>query len=185
MPAKKKDPFEAFRPSTVEVAVGDGVFVLKTATLDQESRFLSVLDELELDKLIGPITTLMEGSEDDQSGVVASAGGFIKKIRTVGPELWSAGRVVLGKQFAPAVREASIAILDSEHNYNNLVKMGLVNEGDCELGSDGEYLGSTAVRRIVKNQLTLIQAVQIIKSAWTLNGYGNILGNILTMGQAA
>ena len=185
MATKKKDPFIAFRPTTKEVAVGDGIFILKTATLDQEARFLAVMDEIELGKLIGPVTTLMQGGGDDQETATPSATNFVKKIQDVGPELWSAARIVLGRQFAPAVREACIAMLDNQGNYESLVKSGLVSDGDCDTGPDGEFLGSGGVRKILKSDLTLIQGIQIIKSAWDINGYGAIVGNLLTMGQAA
>ena len=144
-----------------------------------------MIDDIELGKLIGPVTTLMQGDEDGQGAVTPSAANFIKKIQTVGPELWSAARVVLGKQFAPAVRESCIAMLDNEANYNSLVKAGLVNDGDCDMGPDGEFLGSGGVRRIIKSDLTLMQGIQIVKATWEINGYGAIMGNLLTMGQAA
>ena len=185
MATKKKDPFIAFRPITREAAVGDGVFLVKTATLDQEARFLAVLDEIELGKLIGPVTTLMQGGEDDQGALNPSAASFIKKIQTVGPELWTAARVVLGRQFAPAVRDASIAMLDNEANYKTLVASGLVLDGDHDSGPDGEFLGSGGVRKLIKSDLTLLQGIQVIVTSRDINGYSAIMGNILTMGKAA
>ncbi len=179
MARKRTDPFQAFRPSQTEVGVGDNTLVLKTATLDQEARFLAVLDSLELGTLIGPITSLfgnsaIEGGEDGATNLVLT-------LKNVGPGLWDAARRVLGRQFAPAVRDASIALLDSAPNHDLLLKGGFAEAGDAELGSDGEFLGSVATRRLVRSELTLMQGVQVIKAAWTINKYGSLLGNLTAM----
>lgn len=181
MPAKRTrkvntDPFIAHRPQSVDVAVGDGVFKLRTATLDQEARFLAVLDDLELGELIAPITSLMG------DGGLSDNAGFISNFKEVGPQLWGAARKVLGKQFAPAVREACIALLDNELNHRILRDSKLAADEDIELGADGEFLGSRATRGHIKANLTLLQGVSVVKAAWDVNSYGDLLGNILTMG---
>ncbi len=172
---KKTDPFIAQRPKRQDVAVGNGVFTLVTATLDQEARFLAVVDDLELGKLIDPVVKLIG------DGGIGIQQDFLAKLADVGPDLWQAARKVLGRQFAPAVREGAIALLDNETNHNMLVKAELATDDDAELGPDGEFLGSTATRRHVKSSLTLLQGVAIIKTAWSLNGYGDLLGNLITM----
>ncbi len=180
-PRRKADPFKAFRPKTEEVAVGEGRFVIKTATLDQEARFLGIIDSLELGELIGPVTELIGNADATGTDIL----GFMGKLRTVGPELWTAARTVLGKQFAPAVRDASIAMLDNVDNFNSLVKAGLATEDDGEYGPDGEFLGCAITRRIIKSDLTLLQGVAVIRKTWSINGYGELLGNVLTVAAVA
>ena len=178
MAKKKTDPFQAFRPSQTEVGVGENTLVLKTATLDQEARFLAVLDSLELGALIGPVTSLFGGSALEEG---SAATNLVLTFKDVGPGLWDAARRVLGKQFAPAGRDASIALLDSKANHDLLVQGGLASESDAELGADGEFLGSLATRRLVRSELTLMQGIQVIRAAWTLNKYGSLLGNLTAM----
>jgi hypothetical protein len=171
---KKADPFKAFRPRSEEVAIGEHSLILKTATLDQESRFLEIVETLELNRLIGPIAELIQEAQDSDG-----TGLFIQRLASAGPQLWEAARVVLGKQFAPAVQAGCLALLDSEHNLNRLVDSGALPESDTTVGPDGEYLGCSAVRRFIKAELTLIQGVKVIQSAWDLNGYGDLLGNLM------
>ena len=176
MARKKTDPFQAFRPNQTEVGVGEHTLVLKTATLDQEARFLAVLDSLELGALIGPVTSLFGGSAVE--GGEGGAQNLVLTFKDVGPGLWDAARRVLGKQFAPAVRDASIALLDNQANHDMFVAGGMADESDAELGSDGEFLGSRATRRLIRSEMTLLQGVQVVRAAWGLNGYGSLLGNL-------
>lgn len=177
MSKKAVDIFQAYRPKTQEVAVGDDILTLKTATMDQETRFLQLLDGLDIDKLISAITSIVPDETDEN-------GGGILKIAEAGPQLWEAARKVLGKQFAPAIRDGSIIMLDTYSNMQQLVKLDIIKEKDAERGSDGEYLGSKSLRAYIKSNLTLLQGVQVVKSAWTLNGYGELLGNILPLQSA-
>jgi hypothetical protein len=176
MSRKKSDPFQAYRPKQVEVAVGENTLVLKTATLDQEARFLAVLDSLELGALIGPVAALFNTGGEDPETV-----NFVSRMTDIGPGLWDAARKVLGKQFAPAVRDASIALLDNNANHIVLVNGEAATSDDLETGSDGEFLGSAATRRLIRSELTLIQGVQVVREAWALNGYASLLGNLATM----
>ena len=174
MPKKALDKFQAYRPKTDEVIVGEDILALKTATLDQESRFLSLLDGLDIGKLLEAVTSLAPDPNDPD-------GGSILKIAEVGPQIWEVARKVLGKQFAPAVREGSIVMLDTRTNLDILIKAGVIDEDDSESGSDGEYLGSRSLRLFIKNNLTLLQGVQVVKAAWTLNGYGDLMGNLMPL----
>ena len=172
--SRKTDPFKAIRPKQEEVAVGSHSLTLKTATLDQESRFLELIEALELHKLIGPVASLIEqAQESDGTGL------FIQRIASAGPELWQAARVVLGKQFAPAVQSGCLALLDSEHNMDSLVESGLLEKASADTGPDGEFLGCPALRRFIKSEITLVQGVMVIQKAWKLNGYGSLMGNLL------
>ena len=97
MVKKTADKFQAYRPKTEEVAIGEGSLILKTATLDQESRFLALLDGLDIGELLSAITSIVPDPNDPD-------GGTILKIAEVGPQIWAVARNVLGNQFAPAVR---------------------------------------------------------------------------------
>jgi len=177
MSKKTVDIFQAYRPKTQEVAVGDDILTLKTATMDQETRFLQLLDGLDIDKLLSAVTSIVPNVGDPE-------GGGILQIAEAGPQLWDAARNVLGKQFAPAVRDGAIIMLDTYANMQQLLKLDIISEKDDERGSDGEYLGSKSLRAYIKGNLTLLQGVQIVKAAWSLNGYGELLGNIIPLQQA-
>tara|TARA_Y100000114_G_C11763344_1_gene331255 strand:- start:5527 stop:6066 length:540 start_codon:yes stop_codon:yes gene_type:complete len=172
MSKKISDAFKAYRPKTQDVAVGEDILSLKTATLDQETRFLSILDSLDVGDLLQAITSITPDPNDPQ-------GGTILKIAESGPQIWKAARNVLGKQFAPAVQSGAIVMLDTYANMDVLVKNGKIEDRDPEYGSDGEYLGSKNVRAYIKANLTLIQGIQIIKTAWNLNSYGEIVGKMI------
>ncbi len=174
MSKKAVDKFQAYRPKTEEVAVGDGSLILKTATLDQEARFLALLDGLDVGDLLSAVTSLAPDPNDPD-------GGSILKIAEVGPQIWDVARNVLGKQFAPAVRDGALIMLDTKANLQTLRKVDIIAEDDSETGTDGEYLGSKSLRLYIKNNLTLIQGVQVVKTAWTLNGYGDLVGNLIPL----
>ena len=183
MSRKPKDPFSAFRPKKEDVPVGNSVFSLQTATLDQESRFLAVLERLDLDKLFGPLGQLMSGMFDDEDSKLTGTLKAIPKIAEVGPQIWQAAQTVLGRQLAPAVRDASVALLDTRANREMLIGLEVIGDEGAspDLGTSGEYLGCPGVRAFVSENLTLLQAVNIVKKAWDINGYGEIVGNLMPL----
>ena len=174
MVKKTADKFQAYRPKTEEVAIGEGSLILKTATLDQESRFLALLDGLDIGELLSAITSIVPDPNDPD-------GGTILKIAEVGPQIWAVARNVLGNQFAPAVRDGALIMLDTKANLQTRRKVDIIEEDDSEVGSDGEYLGSRSLRLYIKNNLTLLQGIQVVKTAWSLNGYGEIVGNLIPL----
>ena len=180
---KPKDPFSAFRPKKEEVPVGSNIFILQTATLDQESRFLAVIERLDIDKLFGPLGQLMGGVFDDGDVGISGSLKVIPKIAEIGPQIWSAAQTVLGQQFAPAMRDAAVALLDTRTNRDMLESAELIGGQSAEpdLGSSGEYLGCPGVRSFVADNLTMLQAVYVVKSAWSINGYGEIVGNLIPL----
>ena len=183
MARKARDPFAAYRPKKEEVPVGSSIFTLQTATLDQESRFLAVIERLDIDKLFDPLGQLMSGLFDGESASLSGSLKVIPKIAEVGPQIWSAAQTVLGQQFTPAVRDASIALLDTRVNRDMLSGLELLDDGNSEpeIGGSGEYLGCPGVRAFIAENLTLRQAVYIVRSAWTINGYGEIVGNLMPL----
>ena len=66
MASRKKnlDPFQSLRPRSVDVPVGDHILTLKTSTLDQETRMLEAISELELGKVFKPIGELLSLNAD-------------------------------------------------------------------------------------------------------------------------
>lgn len=182
---KPKDPFSAFRPQKSDVPIGNGVFALQTSTLDQESRFLAVLERLDLDKLFGPLGQLMEGflSEESEGKGGMSTLAVIPKIAELGPEIWKAAQTVLGRQFAPAIRDASIALLDTRQNLEAMLGLELIEDIEPDVGESGEYLGCAGVRAFIAENLTMRQAINVVRTAWTINGYGEVLGNLMPLMQ--
>lgn len=174
--SKTRDPFKAFRPKTIEVAVGEHSLKLKTATLDQESRFLEVIEGLDLDKLIKPIAGLVNGAQGDDDGK-----GVIQHLTENGAAIWGAARTVLGKQLAPSVRKACLALLDTQDNMKALIAAGVIELGSEKIdeGEDGEFLGCVQTRMFINDNITLIQGVQVVKAAWSINNYSELLGNLL------
>jgi len=174
--AKTRDPFKALRPKTAEVAVGEHSLKLKTATLDQESRFLEVIQDLDLDKLIKPITGLINGAQGDDDGK-----SVIQHLADNGAAIWGAARTVLGKQFAPSVRKASIALPASQANMKALIAAGIIELGSekIEESEDGAFLGCAQTRLFITENLTLMQGLQVVKTAWTINNYSELLGNLM------
>tara|TARA_Y100001973_G_scaffold106348_1_gene183683 strand:+ start:27540 stop:28076 length:537 start_codon:yes stop_codon:yes gene_type:complete len=174
MAKKALAKFEAYRPKQDEVPVGSDVLTIKTATLDQEARFLALLDGLDIGQLLEAVTALVPDENDPE-------GGGILKVASVGPQVWEVARKVLGRQFAPAVRDGSLIMLDTRTNLDLLMKAGVIEEDDGETGVDGEYLGSKSVRLFIKSNITLLQGVNIVKAAWSMNGYGDLVGNLIPL----
>ena len=176
--SKKKDPFLALRPKREEVAVGNHEMILTTATLDQEARFLKVVEGLDLDKLIKPLGEVIRGAQAGEDGK-----NFIDVVADNGAAIWQAARTVFGTQLAPSVRAGCVALLDSKANLELLMKSGAVDpveaETQKEVGADGEFLGSPHVRIFISENLTLLQGFKIITTAWSINGYSDLLGNLV------
>jgi len=171
---RKQDAFKALRPKKDFVLVGEHELILKTATLDQEARFLEVVEDLELEKLALPVINMIKDPNDSSDDQI-----FIKKIANSGPEVWKSARTVLGKQFAPTVRKASVALLDSVENKDLLESASLIQSPEIDTGSDGEYLGSPDVRKFIKSNLTLLQGIKVVSTAWSINGYSEVAGNMI------
>ena len=177
--SKKRDPFQAVRPKSASVAVGDHELTLTTATLDQESRFLQVIEGLDIDRLIKPLGELITGAQAGVNGGPA----FIEVIAENGALIWNAARTVLGSQLAPSIKKGCIALLDSRANLELLTRNGVVDpvsaEEDKETGPDGEYIGSPHVRLFISENITLMQGVTVIGKAWSINQYSELLGNVI------
>ena len=175
MARSKKDPFTATRPKSAEVGIGQHTVTLRTATLDQESRFLEVIEGLDIHKLITPLTTVIQATQEKGEQ------NFLAVVAENGDAIWTAARDVLGKKLAMSLQAGSIALLDSEQMMEDLIKAEVYDrqEAEAEAGSDGEFLGCPQTRLFIKQNLTLAQSVDILAAAWTLNNYGELLGNIL------
>jgi hypothetical protein len=171
--SSRRDTFRALRPKTTNVAVGNHTLELTTANLDQESVFLKTVSDLNLGELVGPLTEIMQAADGTETT------SFMDKVRSAGPDLWGAARVVLGVQFIPAVRTAATAMLNTNKNHEILAQAYPEAADDVQTGTHGEFLGSGLISSVVGESLTLRQAVEIIRQSWTMNGYGELLGNVL------
>ncbi len=181
MASRKKnlDPFQSLRPRSVDVPVGDHILTLKTSTLDQETRMLEAISELELGKVFKPIGELLSLNAD---GNESTALDLIPKVAKLGPEIWAAVREVLGKQFVPTMRLVSVALLDTPTNKRVLIgSEAIPTDSPEERSEDGAWLGCDAVERFIQDEITLVQSTHLLKEAFDLNGYGEALGNLLPL----
>ena len=181
MAARKKnvDPFSSLRPRTLDVPVGEHILTLKTSTLDQETRMLEAISELDLGSVFQPIGEMLSLNADgDDTGTL----DLIPKVAKLGPEIWNAVRKVLGKQFVPAMRLISTALLDTPANMRLLIGNEAIPASSKEdRTEDGAWLGCDAVHRFVQDEITLVQSTHLLKSAFELNGYTSALGNLLPL----
>ena len=181
MAARKKnvDPFSSLRPRTLDVPVGEHILTLKTSTLDQETRMLEAISELDLGSVFQPIGEMLSLNADgDGTGTL----DLIPKVAKLGPEIWNAVRKVLGKQFVPAMRLISTALLDTPANMRLLIGNEAIPASSKEdRTEDGAWLGCDAVHRFVQDEITLVQSTHLLKSAFELNGYTSALGNLLPL----
>ena len=192
MAARKKntDPFKSLRPKTLDVPVGDHILTLKTSTLDQETRMLEAISELDLGKVFKPIGEILSLNAD---GTETSALDLISaelrpelcrypKVAKLGPEIWGAIREVLGRQFVPTMRIVSIALLDTPANKRVLIGCEAIpTDSPEERTEDGAWIGCEEVQRFLQDEITLVQSTYVLKSAFELNGYSNALGNLLPL----
>ncbi len=181
MAARKKnsDPFKSLRPKTLDVPVGDHILTLKTSTLDQETRMLEAISELDLGKVFKPIGEILSLNAD---GTETSALDLIPKVAKLGPEIWGAIREVLGRQFVPTMRIVSIALLDTPANKRVLIGCEAIpTDSPEERTEDGAWIGCEEVQRFLQDEITLVQSTYVLKSAFELNGYSNALGNLLPL----
>jgi hypothetical protein len=181
MASRKKnvDPFLSLRPRALDVPVGDHILSLKTSTLDQETRMLEAISDLDLGRVFKPIGEMLSLNAD---GEEANAIDLIPKIAKLGPEIWGAIREVLGKQFVPTMRLVSIALLDTPANKRLLIgNEAIPTDSPEERTEDGAWLGCDAVHRFIQDEITLVQSTYLLKSAFDLNGYATALGNLLPL----
>ena len=176
---KNKDPFESLRPRSIDVPVGSHILTLKTATLDQETRLLQAISELELGKVFKPIGEMLALNTE---GGETSALDLIPKVAQLGPEIWNAVREVLGKQFVPTMREVSVCLLNTPTNKRVLIGNEVIPiDSPDDRTDDGAWIGCDAVHRFIQDEITLIQSTHLLKSAFELNGYGAAMGNLLPL----
>jgi hypothetical protein len=183
MAARKKnvDPFSSLRPRTLDVPVGDHILTLKTSTLDQETRMLEAISELDLGSVFQPIGEMLSLNADGD-GDDSSALDLIPKVAKLGPEIWGAVRQVLGKQFVPTMRLISTALLDTPTNMRLLIGNEAIPASSKEdRTDDGAWLGCDSVHRFIQDEITLVQSTHLLKSAFELNGYTSALGNLLPL----
>ncbi len=176
---KPSDPFKSLRPKTVEVPVGDYILTLKTATLDQETRMLEAISDLELGKVFAPIGEVLSLNTD---GTETSALDLIPKVAKIGPEIWGAVREVLGKQFVPTMRKISVTLLDTPTNKRKMIGDEIIpTDSPDSRADDGAWIGCENVCRVIQDEITLVQSTYVLKSAFELNGYTAALGNLLPL----
>ena len=173
----KKDPFADLRAKKENVAVGDDVLVLRTATLDQEAGLFSALSDLDLGTLLGPVSDLLSGDGSAEEGIPVTALGT--RLATLGPQIWKAAQTVLGRQLAPALRDACTAVLHTTANAQMLHQSN-------KIASEGAYDTEGAfecheLRIYLRQNLTLRQATVILRKAWEINGYLDALGNLMPL----
>lgn len=176
---KATDPFKHLRPQAENVAVGTDVFTLTTSKMHQETQLLSTLSDLDLGKVFKPVGEILAINSD---GTESSALDVIPRVAEKGPELWSAARVVIGGQLAPAMTKAAVILLDTPTNRNMLHTQNKIpQEAPEERDEDGCYVGCKEVRAYIKDNVTLVQSTTILNKAFALNGYTKALGNLLPL----
>ena len=107
--------------------------ILTTATLDQEARFLKVVEGLDLDKLIKPLGEVIRGALAGEDGK-----NFIDVVADNGAAIWQAARTV----FKHGRHPFGLGV------WPCWLKFGTVDERAVdqlkrkhkEVGADGEFL---------------------------------------------
>ena len=144
---KPKDPFASLRPKSAEVPVGHSILVIRTATLEQESQLMSLLTDLDLGALLGPLADVLS-TEIDDDGAPTGGLAVLPKLGAIGPQLWAAAQKLLGHQFVPAMRGCATVLLDTKQNKKLLIGADVVDlESDDDTSDDGLFAGCPSVRR--------------------------------------
>lgn len=165
---------EDLKPKFAMVMVGDGVNIkMGEPSILQAEALLRVASEVELEQLVEPIVGLM--------GKDSSAGAILAKLVEVGPALVEVARPILGRQFAPAVRSAAIACLDTREVFRALISTKIIEStlDRADADSDGAYVGSPEVRAYLKEHLTLKQAVYVLQEAVGMADFVGAVGNVV------
>ena len=170
----KRDPFKDLRPKTANVAVGMDVLQLRTATLDQEAEILAAVGELDLGGLFEPLAEMLSGETEQ-----VSATQIMLNLGKVGPKLWKAAQRVLGRQLSKALREACTASLHTAYNADMLKEAGKITDAGG-FDNDGVF-SCPPLRAYIRQNITLLQATAVLKEVWTLNSYGEALGNLIPL----
>jgi len=150
------------------------VLELRTATLDQEEEILSAVGELDLGGLFEPLSEMLSGETEQ-----VSATKIILNLGKVGPKLWRAAQTVLGRQLSKALREACSASLHTPANADMLATAGKISDKGG-FNNDGVF-SCPPLRAYIRQNITLLQATAVLKEVWTLNGYGEALGNLIPL----
>jgi hypothetical protein len=178
------------KPASAKVMVGDLEIEMKAASIERCERLFEVIGDLELEKVAAPIIALITQLRggvgvDDVFGLIkANAESLIATLRPI-----------LGKQLAPALKGAVIAVLDTNATRRALTAplpasegptdpkntpLGIAasDDGDVERDDDGVYLGSRLVRAYLREEVTIAQAVVIVVEAMRVNDFRGALGNL-------
>lgn len=180
------------KPTAAQVAVGGITIEMKAASIERCERLFEVIGDLELEKIAAPIIALI--TQLRTSGTVSDVFTLIKNNAET---LIATVRPIIGKQLAPALKGAVIAVLDTHATRKALTTpyppedgrpvdptntpLGIAanDDGDVERDEDGVYLGSRIVRAFLREEVTLAEAVAIVIEAMRVNDFRGSLGNLL------
>ena len=176
-------------PKSEQVAVGSIVFRMREPSILQTKSVLRVASDVELERLVEPFVGLMRG-DGGEADTNLDAKKLLERLSRMGSQLVAAARPVLGSQFGPAVESAAIACLDTRALRKKLTagENPVLKPSDAEADTDddGTFIGCSAVRAWVKEELTTRQAVHVLTSAIKMidvvGSVGNLVGALMPEG---
>lgn len=181
------------KPTAAPVAVGGITIEMKAASIERCERLFEVVGDLELEKIAAPIIALITQLRAGNGTV----GDVFALIKNNAESLIATVRPIIGKQLAPALKGAVIAVLDTHATRKALTTpyppeegrpidptntpLGIAasDDSDVERDEDGVYLGSRIVRAFLREEVTLAEAVAIVVEAMRVNDFRGSLGNLL------
>ncbi len=163
--------FNDFAPPEVELKVNDVTLVLTRAKLEQERKFLSRISDLKLDTVAEIISGVFTTAEKSEAS-------FLATLQEKLPEIIAGAKELLNDNIVPIARDCAVALMDTPENARKLATSG-ASGVEPEFYPNGAYKGCKALQAFIADQLTLEQAVGIVKAAYTLNDYKGVVGNLL------
>lgn len=179
------------KPASAKVMVGELEIEMKAASIERCERLFEVIGELELEKVAAPVIAMIT-----QLRAGVGVADVFALIKANAEDLIATVRPLLGKQLAPALKGAVIAVLDTlatrkaltaplplaaggtPDPKNTPLGVAAADDGDVERDDDGVYLGSRLVRAYLREEVTLAQAVVIVVEAMRVNDFRGALGNL-------
>jgi len=137
--------------------------------------------DLDLEAIVGPLSAVMSfaGKTDGHAWMLELA-----------PQIVPVAKRVLGHQFGAAVLGAAIAVLDVRRTHRAFVNAGVIPaDSRIDLDDDDGFVGCPAVRAFIREEITTVQAVDVVVKAISManliGAAGNLLGVFLATAKEA
>jgi len=168
------------QPQKAPVMIGDHVLSMRVPSMSVATEMLKILSAVDLERLIDPTSEMFARFTEDEDDIKVSVLDVVTAIKDLGPKLIPIAREVVGHQFVPAMLAAAIACLDTRRTFKALAGAEVVSgSAAIDTDEDGAFLGCPEVRALIKEDMTVSQAVHVVMEAVQMADIFGSVGKVI------